>query len=350
MAKCGIITLFGEYNFGNRLQNYASQEVLKKLNFEVETIKYIGLLDDVASTDTDIAKGRLEKFKEFNKNIDFHDEVVYRELDTHEKFHEKFDYFVIGSDQIWNFTFDTIFSEKAFASFSPKHKNVSIAASFGVDFLPEEGTPEFDICKKHLNEIKHISVREEAGKRMVEELTDRDDVFVMIDPTMLLRAYEWEKVMKKPEKLKTNKYILKSFLGDTDGETTRSLERIAKENDCEIIDISDKNSYYYDMGPAEFLYLEKNAFLVVTDSFHSCVFSIIFNTPFLVFERKGGTLKSMYSRIETLLSTFKLENRIYTDKITNDELVYNYDEADKILEDKRKEAYDFLKKALIYEE
>ena len=35
MKKAGIITLFGEYNFGNRLQNYAVQEVLKRFDLDV---------------------------------------------------------------------------------------------------------------------------------------------------------------------------------------------------------------------------------------------------------------------------------------------------------------------------
>src|SRR5690625_2987131 len=38
MAKIGIITLNGYFNYGNRLQNYALQEMLKDLGFEVETI------------------------------------------------------------------------------------------------------------------------------------------------------------------------------------------------------------------------------------------------------------------------------------------------------------------------
>ena len=40
MKNVGIVTLFGEYNFGNRLQNYAVQQVLEKNGLNVETIKY----------------------------------------------------------------------------------------------------------------------------------------------------------------------------------------------------------------------------------------------------------------------------------------------------------------------
>lgn len=39
IKKIGILTLNGYVNYGNRLQNYALQEVLKHLSFEVETIR-----------------------------------------------------------------------------------------------------------------------------------------------------------------------------------------------------------------------------------------------------------------------------------------------------------------------
>lgn len=346
MKKVGIITLFGEYNFGNRLQNYAVQEVLKKFGLEVETIKYIGINDFVAIEENDTQKSRLMKFKEFNKNIKFAEEILYREYDVSEGLSEQFDYFVMGSDQIWNFTFDKIFSEKAFASFAPQEKKISFSASFGVNYVPEKNSELYKMCKEKIEDIKAISVREDAGKEIIKELTGRTDVEVLVDPTMMLEQNDWEKLMKKPENLKTDKFIVKSFLGTSSDKIWEEICRISEENDCEIIDISDKNSPYYNMGPAEFLYLEKNAFLVATDSFHACVFSILFSTPFIVFERDDNELESMYSRIETLLKTFKLENRIFKGTIENDVFENDYKNAHKQLEKERQRVMDFLKKAL----
>lgn len=347
MKKAGIVTLFGEYNFGNRLQNYAVQEVLKKFNLDVETIKYLGINDDVASEANEIHKSRLAKFKKFNENIKFAEEPIYREYDVPEDYHEKFDYIVMGSDQIWNFTFDTIFSEKAFGSFAPKNKKVSFSASFGVNYVPEKDSELYKMCKEKIEDIRAISVREEAGKDIIKELTGREDVEVLVDPTMMLKSEEWEKVMKRPENLKTDKFIVKSFLGNSSDNSWKEICRIAEENDCEIIDISDKNSPYYNMGPAEFLYLEKNAFLVATDSFHACVFSILFSTPFIVFKRDDNKLESMHSRIETLLKTFDMKNRIFDEKIGEDILDNNYEKAHERLELERQKAIDFLSKSLV---
>lgn len=347
MKKAGIITLFGEFNFGNRLQNYAVQETLKRFNLDVETIKYLGIHDGVASEATDIHRDRLSKFKKFNENIKFSKDIIYKEYDVPENFSDKYDYFVMGSDQIWNFTFDTIFAEKAFASFAPKSKKLSFSASFGVNYAPAEGTELYQMCQENLRSIKAISVREHAGKDIIEKLTGRTDAQVLIDPTMMLNHEDWEKVMKKPENLKTDKFIVKSFLGNSSDHSWKEIYRIAEENGCEIIDISDKNSPYYNMGPAEFLYLEKNAFLVATDSFHACVFSILFSTPFIVFERDDSALQSMYSRIETLLKTFKMENRIFDKTIDKSIFNSNYAEAHNILEKERSKVNEFLNKALM---
>ena len=165
---------------------------------------------------------------------------------------------------------------------------------------------------------------------------------------MLLNVDEWDKVSEKPKQLHSNmekKYILNYFLGNLKEEWKKEIERIAIENDCEIINILDKKSDFYSTGPSEFLYLEKNAFMICTDSFHSSVFAIIYDTPFIVFEREDAHA-SMSSRLDTLLKKFKLENRKFNGKITNDLLIDEFIHTKEILENERKKSINFLKNAL----
>ena len=89
------------------------------------------------------------------------------------------------------------------------------------------------------------------------------------------------------------------------------IRRVAKENNCEVINILDKDSVFYECGPSEFLYLEKHAFLICTDSFHSSVFAILYNRPFIVFDREEENVGNMNSRLETLISKLELKNRKY---------------------------------------
>lgn len=98
-------------------------------------------------------------------------------------------------------------------------------------------------------------------------------------------------------------------------------------------------------GPSEFLYLERNAFLICTDSFHSSVFGVIFDKPFIIFDRKDYHV-SMNSRMDTLIDKLKLEHRRYLGQITKDNIQHNYSNAYRILNEEKEKAYEFLKKAL----
>ncbi len=353
MKKIGIITINDHNNYGNRLQNYAVQEVIKKLGADPTTLKNVPatntkdkyLLRKLKSFLNKDSYSEIEErrkcFEQFNKNIDF----------SSKKFNifsksNNFDYFLTGSDQVWNPNFGRL-REVDLLEFAPNEKRISFSASFGVSELPEQYKNK---TQKALNNFKAISVREDAGKKIVENLTGRKDVEVLVDPTMLLSPEDWDKVARKPEELKTNKYILNYFLGELSEARKKEIQKIADENGCEIINILDKNSPFYCTGPSEFLYLEKNAFLICTDSFHSSVFAILYNRPFVVFNREDNIV-SMNSRIETLISKFNLKNREYNNNnITPENLNQDYTEAYKILDEERERSLNFLKKALDIEE
>lgn len=347
MKKVGIITIYDENNYGNRLQNYAVQEILKDMNFDVETIKNINLVngENYLKRAEKVIPERREKFLKFNdENMKNSQNVVFHhEID--DKFHEKYDYFIIGSDQIWNYNFKDRFSDAVFANFAPKEKRISLSASFGISEVPKENHNLYN----GLNGMKAISVRENAGKEIVKDITGRDDAIVLIDPTMMLSEEKWTSIMKKPAELTSKKYILKYFLGNFSEEKQKEIEKFAAKNDCEIIDVLDEKSFYK-TGPSEFLYLIKNAFLVITDSFHSCVFSIIFNRPFLIFDRDQERMRNMYSRIETLLQKFELDDRKFKGVIDNSHIKVNYSHVDKILFNEQQKVKEFLINALDIEE
>ncbi len=358
MKKIGILTINDNNNYGNRLQNYAVQQVLKKLGTEPYTI--INTTNYAFKNDNFIKKslkkvkykfikelstvGRKQNFNSFNKNINFYKKKISVNKIPKDLNH-KFDYFVVGSDQVWNPNFKRL-SKIDLLEFADNSKKISFSASIGVNNIDEDYEKLF---KNNIPNFKKISVREEKAKEILSKYVEEESIEVLVDPTMLLDSKEWEKVSKKPkqfDKLKNKKYILNYFLGELTSENKKIIETFAKENDCEIINILDKNDPFYKTGPSEFLYLEENAFLICTDSFHSSVFSILFNRPFLIFERKDK-FSSMNSRLDTLLSKFDLEDRKFSKKeITNKNLKCDYTKAYKTLEKEREKSKDFLKKAL----
>ena len=353
MKEIGIITINDNNNYGNRLQNYAVQTILLRTGLNCTTIKNYSVLNNkdqyIMSTYKKIIKIKLKKIKCFFKSnerkkcfLKFNKNILYsRDYLGNSKMLDRYEWLCVGSDQVWNPTFGRL-SEFDLAYFNHSSKKFSFSASFGINELPEQYKEK---TVNALKDFKAISVREEAGKKIVEELTGRKDVQVLVDPTMLLTTDEWDKVAKKPEQLKTDKYILNYFLGELSETRKKEIDRIARENNCEVINILDKNSTFYQTGPSEFLYLEKNAFLICTDSFHSSVFAILYNRPFIVFDREDS-LVSMNSRIETLINKFNLKNRKFTGRITEENLKHDYTEAYEILEKERKKSDDFLRKAL----
>lgn len=351
MKKVAILTINDNQNMGNRLQNYATQQTLKKYGVIVETINnQLGIVgknvakQKIKNLIKQISKiGKFErdkKFIDFNKNIKF--SKIYIDIDNiPENLDMYYDYFITGSDQVWNPNFYRL-TQIDLLEFANDYKRNSFSASFGVSSLSDD---EKQRVKNALQKFNAISVREEAGKEIIQDVTGRTDVEVLVDPTMLLSAKEWDMVAKKPKKLKFDKYILNYFLGELSEKRKKEIERVAKENNCKIINILDKNGPFYATGPSEFLYLEKHAFLICTDSFHSSVFAILYNRPFLVFEREDSNA-SMNSRIETLLSKFELKDRYCNGKISGKLLKCNYKNSHMILEKEKFKAEVFLKKII----
>lgn len=355
MKTVACVTLSGNNNFGNKLQNYALQTKIKELGFECETLWQNSIrAENILYTILIYIKynilyrkkisEREKKFLEFNEKYINYSTNIIDFFTNMKKINKKYDYFIVGSDQVWNCSMTHNYNLFYLEGIDDS-KKISYAASFGTYDVRKQSIKRVG---RDLNLFKNISVREYAGKEIVKKIAGRDDAQVLIDPTMLLTSEEWEEIMLKPtQKVVPKRYILNYFLGELSGNRKKEIEKIAKENSCEIINILDKNDSFYVSGPSEFLYLEKNAFLICTDSFHSSVFAILFNRPFIVFDREQSGMKNMNSRIETLITKFRLKNRKYNGKnITQENIKHNYKEAYEILEKEREKSRLFLKEAL----
>ena len=283
---------------------------------------------------------RNQNFSEFNRYIKFSKFSIVNGIFS-DNINEKYDFFITGSDQVWNL-YDSGRSEVDFLTFASSEKKISFSASMGVEKLPDNVIDQY---KSFLKDFKSISVREESAKEIIQTLTKRKDIEVLVDPTMLLTVKDWEKVSQKPNITYPPRYILTYFLGGMN-KREEIIKRIAKKHSCEIIDIYNKNSNFYACGPQHFLYLEKNAYIICTDSFHSAVFAFLFNKPFIVFDREN-TKMNMNSRIESFLSKFGLQqNRFGSKKYLDEYLHWDYSEGYQILEKEREKAKQFIDNAL----
>lgn len=349
MKKIGIITITGLGNYGNRLQNYALQQAIEKLSFCCcETLinkscRMKGYIKKIIMPRRGELSERERAFQRFNDEFIRFSNIKINNISKDCRL-LKYDCLVCGSDQIWNSDYPE--NDRAnFGYFFSSLKVISYAASFGTDTITKNKQKRY---AKYLKQLKAISVREEKGKELATQLTGINDIYIHVDPTFLLTVEEWMHIEKKPKRYKGEKYILKYFLGEKNSEINQKLEAFAKTHGLVIIDVISQDSPYYNIGPSEFLFLERNADLIVTDSFHACVFAIIYERPFVVVERKEKNLQSMGNRIDMLLGKFHLEHRRYHDN-NLDEIAYapiDYSNVNKILALERKASLQYLKKYL----
>lgn len=350
--KIGIVSLFGNENFGNKLQNYALQQVLQSYADSVITIKnksksqtwkdYVMRQTPLAESvilNTIAGKRRKVKFLRFaNKHI-IHSKHTYP-YDANSaaiKKEDGCDLYCAGSDQVWH---PDMGSNGMFhyLGFADKEKTFSYAASFGIDRITEEHK---DTVRKGLQHIKYISVREDEGKNVACNLTGRDDIQVVIDPTMLLTTEQWDLVAEAPDYRVPEKYILTYFLGHVSPERHAMIQKKAEKTGCEVVALMDKNSPYYISGPGEFLFLIKHAQYICTDSFHGSVFSFLYGKSFAVFSRDDA-LGNTNSRLKTLLKKFQLEHRFVQDNVLPDGDEIDYTLGYAVLKEERKKSKVFL--------
>lgn len=319
-------TLDGYFNYGNVLQNYALQEVLLHYADQVDTIwtqldtfmpeswwkwtwkMYIKYLINWKNFRTKITNGdigremvRQAKIRDFSDRYISYHRVALEALSDQIK---QYDYCVVGSDQVWNPHFGNY--HQFFLGFAPEEKRLSYAASISTMEIPAE---EQEFFVQGIKGMKALSVREQAGADLIEQLTGRK-AEVHLDPTLLLTADEWRSVSRRPTWYHGGEYLLTYFLGRRPAQ----IDAIAEELGLTVVNLLDEAVYeHYVTGVDEFLWAIDHASLVYTDSFHGSVFSILFQTPFVVCDRvgtgKGDASEKMGSRLDTLLGYFGFEDR-----------------------------------------
>lgn len=354
MKKVGLVTIFDNMNFGNRLQNYALQHVLET-EFDAKVVtraadhqmRFMIIVKAVALSvlskfpfgiTRSVTDLRWDAFRSFTKRY-IKTKVFWGMDKIPQWINDKFDVFIAGSDQIWNWRLPVVRShaEDYFLCFADSEKRNSYSASFGVDFVEEEWA---EFYRMQLGMFQNLSVREEAGKRIISELINKT-ASLNIDPTLLLTQKEWKKIEKKPKCFKNGQpYMLTYFLGGD----RKKMDSIAPSKKLVQVDLLNETSDAYISGPSEFIYWIRHADFVCTDSFHATVFSIIFCRPFIVVSRPG-----MNSRIETLLKSLGLEDR-FIELEEMKEFDYgkpcDYQYAYKVIAREKRRSIDYLKRLL----
>ena len=334
--KIGIITLPLHNNYGGILQAYALQKVLQSLGHDAIIID--------RSRFTKLS--RLTRLKYYFKNLFqkiFVNPSIVVCCDNKENYEAKvmathtypfllkylkrleadpffsdilpssFDAFVVGSDQVWRPKYFGAIS-CAFLHFAKKWsvKRLSYAASFGTDEW-EYTEDQTNLCRELIKKFDAVSVREGSAIKLCKENFGVDALHVL-DPTMLLNVADYIKLFtdtKTPQSMGT----LMCYVLNQNEDKQKVISFV--EHTLNISAFSVNSKYEDPTAPLEeriqppvetWLRGFYDAEFVITDSFHACVFSILFEKPFIVYGNKERGLARFYS----LLSIFGLENRLIT--------------------------------------
>lgn len=283
----------------------------------------------------------------FEKYISKHMPLTkrYNSLNELQKDYPVFDAYISGSDQVWNSKITNDSPDLVYYMAFGEKKSRRITYAISADIKESE----LDTITPYVKNIHAISVRESDTKEKLEKLFKKE-IYVHLDPTLLLKSKDYMKLEESifiPEK-----YVMFYGLKMNDNSLLRkTLLRVVEKYNLPIVDISPidnkiKNVKYKKniISPGEFLSYIKNAEIIVTNSFHGVVFSIIYHKYFYVVL---PSLRSM--RIKELLFTLGLSSRIIS--VDNDlkSLTYSkidYETVDSCIEIKREEATVYLKENL----
>lgn len=313
--KIGILSYHNANNFGAALQAYALCEFLALNGYDCEYLNYrcksiekryrsMSLLDLRTWIKRPMEIIRDHSFERFRKAISISHNVFSRE--NIQMANRIYDGFLVGSDQVWNYHLngnDTTY----LLDFSTK-PCMSYASSLGLPIIEPQYVKQY---VDFLGKFKSLLVRESAAKSLLEGL-GIGPCYVVLDPCFLLDAEHWS---RQTQPLIKEDYILYYTFDakNTKRFSARFSQSIHGLKVCKLgggIGIGDFISpntiVKYMSGPNDFLSLIKNAKLVVTDSFHATVFSIIFKKPFVVFFRNRP---GKDARIKELLELTNLASR-----------------------------------------
>lgn len=355
--KIGIVTQQLHNNYGGLLQNYALQYVLKKSGHNVKTIDYVFRLPVtryILSTCKQIILGAI-RFKKPNihhyiaipslrKSIisQFVDIYINKTKTVHSYNkniirEEGFDIVITGSDQVWRPIYN-YYIKDMYLEFVPDNvRKIAYAASFGVDSW-EYTDKQTQQCAKLAKKLNAISVREYSGIDHCRKFLGVEAKWV-VDPTILAGK---EAYMPLIDKKYNEKYIF-AYVLDQTPQKVRFINQIAKENGLDIrMHGSEKNAT---LSVEEWLSLIANSSIVITDSFHGTVFSILFHREFysIVNKARGG------SRFFSLLKPLGLECRVGDVEEIETSQIQNVDwkHIDNVLQKQREDSMNFLINALI---
>ena len=352
--KVALLSFHNALNYGAALQAYALQKFLKAEGIDAVYIDYENphransynmrhhfrkALKEQNwknaikfGIGAPVMEKRRKQFEKFYANYVEKTEKRYTNSADAAELNDRFDKFVVGSDQVWNP--DNNGQDMAYLLdfVEDDHKKIAYSSSFGVSGLDESNSK---LYANYLAKFYRLSSREMAGVTLAENLTGREDIHLVMDPVFLLDRSAWDALSTKKIK---SKYVFFYTNRDSQIDDFVSIGSNYNRLKYHILSthlkpkdiVSTARKIKTAMAPEEFLAQVRDAQLVVTASFHCLAMAIIFKKPFVAILTGD---KGKDERVENLLRITGLTNRIMTSSMTPENVAekIDYDLVDKKL-------------------
>ena len=366
--RTATVTWVKYNNFGTMLQAYALQQYVLSLGYENHILNDTYIIEPNQKKTNILTirlqqlvglllhpsfrlyyKSKIKSNKLFSRFIKEHLQIDYNT--DWKLFDNKYDQYIIGSDQIWNpgpAWRTELNNPFYYAGFAHK-KKISYASSLGVSVYPDKHRKQF---KTYLSDYKYLSAREDIACKIITDITGKEVIHV-VDPTLLLSSDDWRKLIgDKP--LSHEKYVLVYFLSDNKWYLDYARQ-YASEHHLPLkmfYNLKEYSCYADELvaaGPLEFLQYIDSASILFTDSFHGTLFAIQLGIPFVTFKRFNGENEGQNQRLISLLNALNISDRFIQEndcKKIEDLLPLNFESIKQKLSVHIESSRIFLQKAL----
>lgn len=341
-----IITVYNSNNYGAFFQAFALKEYLEMDGHEVFFLKHKArnltkmtlkkIVKKISHLDNFGYLFQIRKMEVFRKSIFNFKECFLQDL-------EKMDVILWGSDEIWNV------ARKNVRKF-PFFFGVNVNCQKKIAYAPSVNNATYKDFESHLNyinlikNIDEISVRDQHSKKVLSHFIKDKEISVVVDPTLLHDVSFYVKYMKKKEF--PYKYILVYSYGThLKNDIIGAIKLYANEKRMKIISILGEFPWCDEspsVTPFEMLNYFQKAELIITDTFHGTIFSIIFNKNFIITSCHN-------TKVVDLTKEVTLSDRILSEQYEISELAekpIDYESINLLIEYKRKISKEFINKVI----
>ncbi len=351
MKRVGILTYHYINNYGAALQAYALQKYIDDMEgYSSEIINYIpkGFVYYPYECGKLGAEKMQTKMDAFHSFLEQYCNIKQDSISNLSSCY--YDIYCVGSDQVWNHKINNNDCSYLLEGVGEGRRKISYASSIGLPI--NEICLYSDVLKKNLKDFYRVSVREQEHADWLKNKCNIDCETVL-DPTFLLEEKDYDPIITAG-RIQPEKFVLFIWYPHDD-QLTKAIEfvnTVSRKYGLPIVHnllnvrpyiLAQDGGYMFYEGVGEFLWYIKNAEMIVTNSYHTMLFSMHFRKPFYVF-----LVESMRSRFDSMAHDFGLGDRFVTGYMGANEInnEMDYKNIYKCIEPYREKSKEYLQRAL----